>query len=201
MFREIIKNQKYIEREGVKMDSNSIIFKRRSVRKYNEKPVDKEILKYLVEAGMAAPTACNNQPWEFIVITENMDSLRENLYFGKYNATAAIVVCGNMKLAKGGLKKYWVQDCSAAMENILLAATDKGLGSVWIGLHPQPSAMKPISDYLNLPDYVTPLGIAFLGYSDEEKEARTQYNEKRVYWESYDQNRKHRSREKNMKFL
>ncbi|MBI9011521.1 MAG: nitroreductase family protein [Clostridiales bacterium] len=183
------------------MDGNSIIFKRRSIRKYKEESVDKDILIHLVEAGMAAPTACNNKPWEFIVITENMDSLRKNLYFGNYNAPAAIVVCGNMKLAKGGIQKYWVQDCSAAMENILLAATEKGLGSVWIGLYPQASAIKPVSDYLDLPDYVVPLGIALVGYSDEDKDARTQYNEKRVYWESYDKNRKHRSREKNMKFL
>jgi len=182
------------------MDSSSIIFKRRSIRKYKEKSVEKDILIHLVKAGMAAPTACNNQPWEFVVITENMESLRKNLYFGNYNAPAAIVVCGNMKLAKGGIQKYWVQDCSAAMENILLAATEKGLGSVWIGLHPQPSAVKPVADYLELPDYVVPLGIALVGYSDEDKGARTQYNEKRVYWESYDQKRKHRTREKNMKF-
>lgn len=180
---------------------DSIIYKRRSVRRYKDQPVEDDILLELVKAGMAAPTACNNQPWEFVVVKENIDGLRERFYHGNYNAPAAIVVCGNLKLAKGGLRHYWVQDCSAAMENILIAATEQGLGSVWIGVHPLPSVIKPVSEYLGLPDYVVPLGVALVGYSDEEKDARTQYNDKRVYWEQYDRNRKHRSRVKNMKYL
>lgn len=182
------------------MNTNSPIFKRRSIRKYKDKPIEHETLIDLLKAGMAAPTACNNQPWEFVVVTKNIESLRKKLCFGNYNAPVAIVVCGNLKIAKGGLERYWEQDCSAAMENILIAATEHGLGSIWIGLHPLESAIKPIRDLLEIPDYVIPLGIALIGYSAEDKEARSQYNEKRIYWESYDQSRKHRSRAKNTKF-
>jgi len=182
------------------MSTYEDILKRRSIRKYHEKPVDKEILVKLLKAGMAAPTACNNQPWEFIAVTEGITELRTALYHGNYNAPAAIVVCGNLKLAKGGLERYWEQDCSAALENILIAATGFGLGTVWIGLHPLPSTIKPVRELLNIPDYVVPLGVVLIGYSAEEKEARTQYDEKRIYWERYDQDRKHRSRSKNLKF-
>ncbi|WP_425448286.1 nitroreductase family protein [Dethiothermospora halolimnae] len=114
------------------MNTIDSIYKRRSIRSFKSDVVDKNILIDLIKAGMAAPTACNNQPWEFIAINEPnvMKELRENLMFARYNATAAIVVCGNMKLARGGYRLHWEQDCSAAMENILLAATSIGLGSL-----------------------------------------------------------------------
>lgn len=178
------------------------IYKRRSIRKYMDKEVDKEIIEEILKAAMAAPTACNNQPWEFIAITDRfiIKKLRENLIFGNYNAPIAIVVCGNMKLAKGGYKNHWEQDCSAAMQNILLSATSLGVGSIWIGVHPIPSLIKPVRDILDIPDYVIPLGIAYVRYPNEEKEPRTQYNEKRIYWEKYDSKRKHRSRAKNLKY-
>jgi nitroreductase len=183
------------------MELIDCMFQRRSIRRYKEKHVDRETLELLIKAAMAAPTACNNQPWEFIAIREKetMDNLRKKLVMGRYNAPAAIVVCGNMKLAMGGLKHHWDQDCSAALENILLAATALGLGSIWIGVYPIPSFIESVREALNIPEYVVPLGIAYVGYADEEKEPRTQYNEKRVYWEKYDCTRKHRSRPKNVK--
>lgn len=151
---------------------------------------------------MAAPTACNNQPWEFIIVTNKdmLEKLRKELTFGKYNSPVAIVVCGNLKLAKGGMQNYWVQDCSAAMQNILLTASGLGLGGIWIGVHPLPSVIEPVRKVLSIPEYVIPLGIAYVGYPGEKKEPRTQYNEKRVYWERYDVNRKHRARAKNLKY-
>lgn len=184
-------------------DIMEFIYQRRSVRKYQDKQVDKETLTLLLKAAMSAPSACNNKPWEFIAVSEDkpMESLRDSLHFGKYNAPAAIVVCGNMKLAKGGYEKYWVQDCSAAMENILIAASGLGLGAVWIGVYPLPSVIEPLCEALSIPEYVVPLGVAYIGYPEEEKEARTQYNEKRIYWEKYDTERKHRTRPKNMKNL
>jgi nitroreductase len=98
-------------------------------------------------------------------------------------------------------RDYWIQDCSAAMENILIAASGMGLGSVWIGLHPIPSKVKPVRKVLDIPEHVIPLGVAYVGYPDEFKEPRTQYNEKVVYWQKYDSERKHRARPKNMKHL
>lgn len=180
------------------------IFKRRSIRKYTDKQVDGDTLVLLMQAAMAAPTTANNQPWEFIAINDKevMDKLRKELFFGQYNATAAIVVCGNMNFAfSPPSQEYWVQDCSAAIQNILLAASGMDLGSVWIGLYPLPSKIKPVRKVLDIPDYVIPLGVVYLGYPDEVKEPRTQYNEKAVYWQKYDRSRKHRARPKNMKHM
>lgn len=184
------------------MDTIECILKRRSIRKYTDREVDKDSIIALLKAATAAPTACNRQPWEFIVVTEKeiLNELRSKLYAGKYNAPVAIVVCGNMDLAfPGPCKDFWIQDCSAAIENMLLAATALGLGSVWIGLYPLPSNLPPIYKILDIPEEVIPLGVVYVGYPAEEKEARTQYDEKRVYWQKYEK-RKHRARKKNLKY-
>lgn len=177
------------------------MYKRRSIRKFQDKELNEDTLITLIKAATAAPTACNSRPWEFIIITEKavLSEVDKNVYFGKYNAPAMIVVCGNMKLAMSGpVKDFWVQDCSAAIENILLAATYMELGSVWVGLYPVESSYKPLCKILNLPKEVIPLGIVYVGYAAEEKEPRTQYDEKHVYWQRYEE-RKHRARKKNTK--
>ena len=178
------------------------IFSRRSIRHYQDRPVEHELLVKLLQAAMAAPTACNSQPREFIVITEPeiMNELRGKLFAGKYNAPVAIVVCGNEHIANNSAgKTYWVQDCSAAMENILIAATGLGLGSVWIGVYPYPSVVKPVQEVLGIPEEVIPLGIAYVGYPAEEKPARTQYDEDRIYWQAYEP-RKRKAKVKNAKY-
>lgn len=183
---------------GGSMEAIEAIFKRRSIRKFKDEDVDNEIIITLLKAATAAPTAANCQPWEFIVVNdyEKLSELKEELKFARYNAPTAIVVCGNMKLAfKGLTQEFWVQDCSAAIENILIAATGLGLGSVWIGVYPTPN-VKSVKRVLNIPDYVTPLGIVYVGYPAEVKEARTRYNEKRVYWQEYEPKRKHRTKDK-----
>jgi nitroreductase len=177
------------------------IQRRRSIRQFTEQPVERASLEILLKAAMSAPTACNSQPWEFIVITEKeiLDSLRSRLLFMRYNAPAAVVVCGNPEIANNSAgKTYWVQDCSAAMENLLLAAVGLGLGAVWIGVYPLPSVIKPVSDLLGIPEHVTPLGIALVGHPAEEKSPRTQYDRRRVYWEVYEP-RKTRAKKKNAK--
>ena len=179
------------------------IFSRRSIRRYQDRPVEDELLIKLLQAAMAAPTACNSQPWEFIVVTdpEIMLRLRSKLYAGKYNAPAAIVVCGNAQITNNSAGKfYWVQDCSAAIENILIAAVGLGLGTVWIGVYPLPTVIKPVQEILSIPETVTPLGIAYVGYPAEEKPPRTQYNEHRVYWQTYEI-RKRKAKIKNAKYL
>jgi nitroreductase len=181
------------------MEVIETIYKRRSIRKYLNKQVERDTIIALLKAAMAAPTAANCQPWEFIVIddAEKLSQMKEKLVFARYNAPAAIVVCGNMKLAfKGKSKEMWVQDCSAATENILIAAASLGLGTVWIGVHPIESNIRPVKKILNIPEHVTPLGIVYVGYPAEEKEARTRYNEKRVYWQEYEPERKHKAKDK-----
>ena len=184
---------------GFKVDVIETIYKRRSIRNYLDKQVEKDTIITLLKAATAAPTAANCQPWEFIIIddAEKLSELKDKLIFARYNAPVAIVVCGNMKLSfKGSAQEMWVQDCSAAIENILIAATSIGLGSVWIGIYPLEGHIKSVKKVLNIPEHVTPLGIVYVGYSAEEKEARTRFNEKRVYWQQYEPSRKHKTKDK-----
>ena len=171
-----------------KMTHQNIFYARRSIRKYKEKNVEKEKIEFLLKAAMAAPTAMNSKPWEFVVITETetLEKIRSALMFGKFNAPAAIVVCGNTsKLKRPIAEKYWVQDCSAATQNILLAAVELGLGTVWCGVHPVHVFTKRISEILMLPKDIKPLNVIYVGYPAEEKPPRTQYDESRIHWETF----------------
>jgi nitroreductase len=181
------------------MDTLKAIYNRRSIREYTDEPVTEEEMQKLLEAAFSAPTAVNAQPWEFVVLTdkEAVDKVRNKLYFARYNAPAAIIVCGNMKLAfKGPTKDLWICDCSAAIENILLAATDMGLATVWISIYPLENNVKEVRKLLDMPDYVVPMGMVYVGHGTYELEGRCRYNEKRVYWQKYDPKRKHKLKEK-----
>jgi nitroreductase len=165
-----------------------VIYKRRSIRVYQEKEVSQDTLKLLLQAAMAAPSAKNSRPWEFIAITEKeiMDKFRAELKFGNYNAPAAIAVLGNLKIAQSDSSiRFWVQDCSAAVENILIAAAGLGLGTVWIGSYPKDDVIKIEQEILGIPEAIIPLAIIYVGYPGEEKPARTQYEESRVHWQRY----------------
>lgn len=179
-----------------------VILSRRSIRHFTPEPVDHETLIILLKAAMASPTACNSQPWEFVVVTEPevLDQIRAKFLFARYNAPAAIVVCGNPDIANNVEgRRHWEQDCSAATENILLAATGLGLGAVWIGIHPYPSKIKPIADVLGIPENVTPLSMVYVGHPAEVKPPRNRYDEHKVYWQCYEP-RKRRAKIKNAKY-
>ena len=170
------------------MKTIDAIFARRSIRKYQEKSVEPEKIELLLKAAMAAPTARNSKPWEFIVVTDPsvMDRIRGAMTFGKFNAPMAIIVCGNLSLTNRSLtSQFWVQDCTAATENILLAAVSFGLGTVWLGVHPIHIFTKRISKILELPEHIKPLNVIYVGYPAQEKPARTQYDPARVHWETY----------------
>ena len=164
------------------------IFKRRSIRKYTDQPVEPEKLDLLLKAAMAAPSAMNCKPWEFVVVTEpeKLAQFRKRLIFGDRNAPAAIVVCGNPGLSTNpAARLFWVQDCSAATENILIAAVGLGLGTVWIGVHPVAKFVKTVREIMSIPKKVTPLCIIYIGYPESEKPAHTQYDEQRVHRQKY----------------
>ncbi len=169
-------------------DALEVIFHRRSIRRYQQTPVPREYLEKILQAGMAAPSACNSRPWEFIVLDEPaaLSALAKGLRFGKYDPPAAIVVCANLSIASNSAAKhFWQQDCSAAIENMLIAATALQLGSVWIGVYPIPGILSHVRETLGIPQTVTPLGIVYVGYPAEQKPARTQYHDRRVYWQRY----------------
>lgn len=181
------------------IDIQEIIYSRRSIRSYTDEKVPEELLIEVVKAGTSAPTAANCQPWEFIIINDEgiLQDLRRSCVFARYNAPAAVVVCGNLQLAfKGKGKEFWVQDCSAAIENMLISALGYDLGTVWIGIYPIEAHVNTIRKILDIPEYAVPLGIVYIGYPAETKEPRTRYNEKRVYWQKYDPKRKHRAKDK-----
>jgi len=164
------------------------IFRRRSIREYQEQPVPREILVDLLKAAMAAPSAANHRPWEFVNLTEPeaLGQLKEVLPYAKFNAPAIIVVSGRPEQGyseSGG--NYWVQDCSAAIENMLIAAEGMGLGTVWTGIYPIQSRVNDVRRVLGIPETAVPLAAVLVGYPAEEKPARTQYNEARVHWERY----------------
>jgi nitroreductase len=164
------------------------IFRRRSIRKYTDQPVEPEKLDLLLQAAMAAPSAMNCKPWEFVVVTdpEKLAQFRKRLIFGNRNAPAAIVVCGNPSLSTNpAARLFWQQDCSAATENILIAAVGLGLGTVWVGVHPVAEFVRTVREIAGLPRRVTPLGLIYVGYPAEEKFARTQYDETRVHQQEY----------------
>ena len=164
------------------------IFHRRSIRKYTDQPVEPEKLDLLLKAGMAAPSAMNCRPWEFIVVTdpEKLAQFRTRLIFGDRNAPAAIVVCGNPGLSTNpAARLFWVQDCSAAAENILIAAVGLGLGTVWIGVHPVAKFVKTVREIMSIPKSVTPLCIIYAGYPLDDKPARTQYDPQRIHYQGY----------------
>ena len=169
-------------------DLIELFYQRRSVRKFTDEPVSREDLITLLKVGMAGPSAMNAQPWEFVVIEDKdiMDDFRKSLKYAKMNAPAAICVLGSqrMQLKTAGVR-FWVQDCSAATENILLAATAMGLGAVWIGIHPLTENKRVVSRILNLPEDVTPLNLIYVGHPAETPAPRTQYDDRRVHWGAF----------------
>jgi nitroreductase len=180
-----------------------MIFRRRSIRRFTGQPLDEETITLLLQAGMAAPSAVNSQPWEFIVVTEPevLAKLRGKLPFAHHNAPAGIVVLGSPERANNTAgRSFWQQDCSAAMENMLLAAVGLGLGAVWIGIHPIAPFVRAVRNALDIPEEVIPLGMMHVGYPAEAKPARTQYDERKVYWQKYEK-RKRRAKIKNAKLI
>ena len=165
-----------------------IIYKRRSIRVFERREVEKEKITELLQAGMSAPSASNGQPWEFVVVTESdrLAKLQEKLEHGKYNAPLAIAVLANLAIAKKESSyRFWVQDCSAAVENILISAVGLELGSVWIGAYPKENVAKTIHEILEIPEDIHVLNLIYIGYPAEEKPPRTQYEEERVHWQKY----------------
>jgi len=167
------------------MEVKEALLKRRSVRKFTDEPVSAEQIDELLHAAMSGPSACNKKPWEFYVITNKavLEELKTASRFSKFSAPLAIVVCGNLSRALPmQMASYWIQDCSAATENILLRATDLGLGAVWCGMHPQKRPEENVRKILGIGANQIPLNIIYIGHPAEEPEARDQYDDKRVHF-------------------
>lgn len=163
------------------------IMTRTSVRQYTDRPISADTLETLLKAGMAAPTAVNKQPWAFVVTTgrDALDSLA-TLQPCLKTAAAAITVCGDMTRAiEGEGRDFWVQDCSAATENILLAAHALGLGAVWTGVYPIAERVDDVSRALALPDSVVPMCIIAVGYPVGDQESKDKWDPSKVHYQRW----------------
>ena len=165
------------------MDAIEAILTRRSVRRYTDQPVSKETVKSLLEAAMNAPSAGNQQPWQYIVVEDRgvLDGIQQVHPYSSMlqQAPMAIVVCGDIdrEIYKG----YWVQDCSAATQNLLIAARALGLGAVWLGVYPLEDRIDGISRLLSLPRNIIPLAIISIGHSTIEQGRADRYDDSRVH--------------------
>jgi nitroreductase len=166
------------------------IYKRTSIRSYSSEKVEKDAILTLLRAGMSAPSAVNKQPWAFMVI-DNRDLMEKigdefkNAGMIK-KASCAIIVCGDLKLALEGVaQEFWVQDCSAATQNILLAAHSMGLGAVWCGVYPNPERVEALKALLSLPEHIVPLNIIPIGVREKEQEPKDKWKEDRIHWNKW----------------
>jgi len=184
------KTEKKDDDKQVAMTVFKNIYERKSVRNYTGRQVSKEQLGMLVKAGMAAPTGRNVQPWQFIAVNDKaiLDKLTDALPYAKMlaSAGAAIVVCGDLEIARAGkTEQLWVQDCSAATQNILLAAESMGLGAVWTAAHPYDDRVKAVVETLQLPEHVVPLNVIPVGYPTGVDKPKDKWKPERLHWNGF----------------
>lgn len=169
------------------METLQAIHTRRSIRRFRSKPVAEDIIKDILAAAMMAPSAGNEQPWQFIVITDR-DCLDAVVAIHPYasmaaHAPLAILLCGDLSLEK--YAGFWIQDCSAAMQNLLLAAHDMKLGAVWTGIYPREDRVEKFRLRFALPSYVIPLGLAVIGHPDHYPECKNRFRPDRVHYNTW----------------
>jgi nitroreductase len=164
------------------------IFNRRSIRKFQNQSVEKEKIEKLLRAGMQAPSAANQQPWEFIVV-ENKETLSKLSLMSPYskmvaNSPLTIVLLANSDTFL--VPTAWEQDMGAVAENILLEATYLELGSVWLGVATSQSCVDYVKETFSLPENLKPFALISIGYPDNQKnEFVDRYNEKKVHYENW----------------
>lgn len=166
------------------------ILNRTSIRSYTDKVVEPEKVEQLLRAAMAAPTAVNKQPWVFVVVTQRelLDSLAVRLPYAKMleSVSTAIVVCGNLDKALLEVNQaHWVQDCSAASQNILLAAQSMGLGAVWTGVFPREDRVADVRGVLNIPLNLVPLNVIPVGYPKGDVTPKDKWNSENIHYNKW----------------
>lgn len=169
------------------MEAIECILTRRSIRKYKKEPIPPEMIKELLTGAMAAPSARNEQPWHFIVITERsiLDQIPKIHPYAQMvkEAPLAILVSGDLHLVNH--EGYLVEDCSAATQNLLLSAHAKGLGAVWLGIYPREERIKEFKKLFSLPENIIPVSLVAIGYPAEKKKPENRYQESRVHYNSW----------------
>lgn len=169
------------------MEAYDVIISRRSIRRYTAEPISDENLIKIVKAGLSAPSAGNQQPWHIVIIKDHkiMDEVPKFHQYANMlkQASAAILVCGDESLQTH--VGYWTLDCSAATENMLLAAHALGIGAVWLGIYPREQRIKGMRELLSIPETITPFALISLGYAAEQKPPANRYNESRIHYNKW----------------
>ncbi len=165
------------------MDIITALHTRRSIRKFTDEPVSEEHLNILLDAAMIAPSAGNNQPWRFVVV-DDKELLKQVPAINQYAQMApasplGILVCGDLKAEK--YPGFWVQDCSAAVQNILLAATGLGLGTVWTGIYPREDRVDGFRKLFKLPDDIPPLALILVGHHTNAPDHKSRFDAAKVH--------------------
>ena len=173
------------------VDAMEVIMTRTSVRSYTDRPVSDAQVEQMLRAAMAAPSARNMQPWSFVVINDAQvkQSLTDSLPYATMlsGSPMAIAVCGDLsKALPGAAQEYWVQDVSAAVENLLLAAHALGLGAVWTGVYPIQERVDAVSGALGLPKDVVPLAVIPIGYPAGEQMPKDKWKPEHIHYNGWE---------------
>ena len=171
-------------------DAMKIIYSRKSVRHFTNRAVTKDQLNQILRAGMSAPSAMNQQPWEFFVITDHKTLLELSKGLTSTpmldKISAAIIVCGNTdKKEKLNEAAYWILDCSAASENILLAVEALGLGTVWTAVYPDNNKISFVRKTLRIPYNYIPLNCIPIGYPTGEDKPKDKFKPEKIHWNQW----------------
>lgn len=169
------------------MDILEAIFTRRSIRKYTGEAISEDQLKLILQAGFAAPSAHNRQPWHFVVVRDrgSLEAIANDHPYAKMlpQAGCGIVVCGDRQREEN--LSYLAENCSAAIQNMLLAAHGLGLGAVWCGIYPVNERTQMIGNLLGLPEHIVPIGLVVTGHKNEERPSENRYDDGRVHFEKW----------------
>lgn len=171
------------------MNAYDVLINRRSIRKYTQSKISDKLLEKIVQAGLSAPSAKNMQPCEFVVVTDRdtLDRLSDIRPYWKMlkTAPASIVTLANLSVYEPDASEMYVQDCSAATENMLLAAESLGLGGVWLGLYPHERPMQDVQALFGIPKNVIPISVISIGHPDEKRPPHGDFAMQKVHYNRY----------------
>ena len=177
------------------METIDVMMNRRSIRKYADKEIPREVVETILKAGMAAPTATNAREWSFVVVRDpetlnKMADANGRAATPLKGAKLGILICGDLERAFKGAPDYWIIDCAIAGENMTIAAEALGLGSVWLGTWPQVEKVQGQRELFDLPEHIVPHSIIAFGYPAEgeapgPRADRPDFEEDRVHYEKW----------------